>query len=115
MSDFYDDIKAEMLATVYNSSNDASELIEWWPQGVEGNKRQIYAVIDRPASALSGNVKAPVAMISVLNDSTNGVSSTEIDVGADKWKFSDRYGKTATAHQAKSIDTHDEAEIMLVF
>jgi hypothetical protein len=112
---FYDDIKAEMKDLVYNSDNDASELIEYWPAGVEANKRTIWAVLDRPNSTANGNVQAPVISMNVLNDSTDGVASTEIDTGTDLFKFSERYGNAAKTFNVKRIETHDEAELVLIF
>jgi len=112
---FYADIQAEMEDLIYTSGNDMSESVEWWPLGVEGNKRTIQAVILRPDSQLNGNVQSPTAIMHVLNDSTKGVSSDEIDVGADLWKFPDRVGTTATTHPAKTLSTHDAAELVLTF
>lgn len=112
---FYDDIKAELKDLIYTSDNDMSEQIEWWPLGVEGSKRTIWAVVQRPDSESNGNVEAPVAEIHVLNDATDGVASTEIDIGADLWKFADRTGTTAATHAAKRLDSHDTAELVIFF
>jgi len=112
---FFADIAAEMKDLIYNSDNDMSEQIEWHPLGVEGNKRTIWAVVIRPDSQQNGNVQAPALLIHCLNDSTDGVSSDEIDIGADLWKFPDRVGGTATTHPAKTLNSHDDAELVISF
>jgi hypothetical protein len=122
---FYDDIKAEMKELVYNEDADESELIEYWPAGAEANKREIWVVLDRPNSTQNGNVQAPMISMNALNDSREadasdpathwGVASTEIDTGTDLFKFSERYGDTPKTFTTKRIETHDKAELVLIF
>jgi hypothetical protein len=112
---FYAEIQANMRAEIYNADNDMSELIEYWPKGVEANKREIYAVIERQPSTQNGSTPRPAYRVHVLNSSTYGVSSDELDTGKDLFKFAERKGKTATERNVKRIDDNDEAEILLVF
>ncbi len=112
---FYADIQTAMLAEIYNADNDMAEEIEYWPQGVEANKRLIYVVIERQASTQNGNVPRPAYRMHVLNSSTYGVSTSELDTGKDLFKFAERKGKTATTRNIKRIEDSDEAEILLVF
>lgn len=104
-----------MKDEIYNADNDMSELIEYWPQGVEANKREIYAVIERLVSVQNGNVARTSFRVHLLNSSTDGVSTSEFDSGKDLFKFAERKGKTATERNAKRIEDNDEAEILLVF
>lgn len=112
---FYAEIQAEMRAEIYNSTNDMSELIEYWPQGVEGNKREIYAVIERPTASLNGSTPRTSFLVHILNNTTYGVSTSELDMGKDLFKFSERKGKTASERNAKRLEDNDEAEILLIF
>ena len=112
---FYADIQAEMEADIYNEDNDMSELIEYWPLGVEGNKREIYAVLERPSASINGSVPRPFFRMHILNKSTNGVTTAELNKGKDQFKFAELKGKAPAPRNPKRKETSDEAEIILIF
>jgi hypothetical protein len=74
----------------------SGETITYKPRG--GNRRSIKAIVDREGSqALDGvpHGNSPISHITVANNSTIGISSSEIDYGGDKVTISHRAGQTS--------------------
>ena len=65
----------------------------------KGALRSISAIVDRePAGVLdaSGNAVFPKVTVRVYNSTTSGISSAELDVGADEMVLPIRVGDSAT-------------------
>ena len=84
------------------------ETIVYKPRG--GGSRSIEAVVTRAGAeglggAPAGN--APLSNILVKNDSTEGISSSEIDTGGDKVTIAHRIGDTAQDRRITNIIGQD--------
>ena len=68
-----------------------------------GDDRTIdYAIVERDGPGLIGEYGTPVyqAVIRVKNDSTTGISATEIDTGGDELSFPLRRGETPVTRKS---------------
>ena len=95
--DYLDDSASEFL-TAFGVN------IKYLPKG--GGERQILAIVDigQPNDldgAPHGN--APLLTISVANDSTTGISSSEVDTGGDKVELALRLGDTVQQRRITEI------------
>ena len=79
-------------------------------------ERTITAIVERGAP---GQVEGPsygvanTFKVIVINDSTTGISSDEVDCGRDVIKLAHRLGKTATERTIISIAGHDPGLLTL--
>lgn len=89
------------------------EQVVYRPHG--GSTRAIDAIVDRdpPDSAGQVGASAPLVQVTVVNDATYGIASSEIDTGRDKIEVSDRHGKTATSRPIGRIVEHDAGVLVL--
>jgi hypothetical protein len=88
------------------------EAVTYLPSG--GGSREIIAVVDRePPEELTGGGHAPKVIISVANDSDDGISSSEINKSKDKVELSVRIGETAQQRLITSIISQDAGMMML--
>lgn len=77
--------------------NQFGESITYWPFGRAS--RTITAIVNRdPPSVFdaSGNAVFPTATIQMLNSATKGISSHEVDVGADEIEMFVKIGDTVS-------------------
>ncbi len=84
------------------------EAVTYYPKG--GSSRDIVAVVDRnPVAGINGVPHGNTAklIVRVKNDSDDGISSSEIEIGGDKINLSVRIGKTATKKRITAIQWHD--------
>jgi len=84
------------------------EPIKYLPSG--GGSRDITAIVDRePPAELAGITGAQTAMmfIEVANDSEDGISSSEINLGGDMVEISVRIGETAVQKRITGIVSQD--------
>lgn len=87
---------------VFTSTDDFAELVTYYPKRYAGEAeraaREIKAVVMREQMTVvseDGDTVSPVFQIHVANDATDGISSTELDLGGDQIEFPVRDGKTA--------------------
>jgi len=90
------------------------ELITYLPAG--GGSREIKAIIDYEGiDGLGGapHGKSYTIEISVVNNSTTGISSSELDTGGDKVTIPKRIGETAANRRITKIIEQDEGILTL--
>lgn len=100
------ELKANLAEAAFDSADSMtpSEEVTYNPNG--GTSRAIQAIVERPDAEIHGNARTPVAIITVLNDATDGIASTEIDVGSDTITMAPRFGNTAEAQPIIRIIEH---------
>jgi len=85
-----------------------SETITYRPDGLPAGDREIEAVLDRnPVSTVPDTPGAvrPSIIAYVLNDSTDGISASELDCGQDVILIAKRPGGVASAmHIGRAIE-----------
>lgn len=110
-------LQAELQANIEEAAFDAtdsmtpSESVTYNPFG--GTSRGIQAIVERPDAEIHGNARTPVAIITVLNDATDGIASSEINVGKDTITVAPRFGKTADARPIIRIVEHNAVIVKL--
>lgn len=90
------------------------EDIKYLPAG--GGQREIVAIVDRGQPApLDGapHGHSPLLTISVANDSTTGISSSEIDTGGDKVELAVRIGETVQQRRITKVLSQDAGMMKL--
>lgn len=120
---------AKLATLIDDTSNDFDELLEdtvsqfldefaedikYLPAG--GGQREIRAIIDRePPTDLDGapHGQAPRCTITVANNSTTGISSSEIDTGGDKVELAMRMGETVQQRRITKIASQDAGMMTL--
>jgi len=97
------ELQENIAAAAFNADDamTASEAVIYNPSG--GTPRPIQAMVFRPEAEIHGNARAPDAIVTVLNNATTGISSTEINVGKDTITVAPRYGKTAEARRMRLV------------
>lgn len=77
--------------------------------------RSIDVIISRDGyeTAPDTATETPVFEVQVVNDSTLGISSSELNVGGDKLTFAERVGMTATERTITRLVGHDEGMLIL--
>ena len=73
------------------------ESVTYWPFGRAS--RTIQAIIDRSPPSIfdaAGNAVLPTAVIQVYNSATSGISSKELDSGADEIEMVLKLGETVS-------------------
>ena len=102
-------------ATVFCNVSDFAEAIVYQPR--VGSQRSINAVVAREQiTALTedgGQVVLPVWQIHVANDVLLGVSSTELNLGGDKFSFPPRDGQTAVSKTITQLLIQDHGMLVL--
>ena len=82
------------------------ESIVYKPAG--GGEREIVAIVDRNPNINNAPHGISLAMsITIANNSTTGISSSEVDTGGDKVTLAVREGETAQDRLIKSITSQD--------
>jgi hypothetical protein len=91
-----------------------AETVTYYPTG--GEARTISAIVDREeAASLPGSTHgtAPGAEISVLNNATTGISTSELNKTLDKISYPVRIGETAQARKIVAIVSQDAGMLTL--
>lgn len=106
--------------TVFLRSDDFAETVTYYPHvgfGETETSREIKAIVIRnqieTSSADGGDVVIPVFEVYVKNDSTLGISSSELDTGGDKILIATRIGGTAKKRSIVYLVDQDEGMIQL--
>lgn len=85
----------ELTEGIDEALEESGELVTYKPGGT--GARQIMAIVDRyppRRQNKSGQWYTPMALIVVKNSSTEGISTTELDVGLDKISYPIRIGQS---------------------
>lgn len=80
------------------------ETVVYVPSG--GTERSISAIVRRVAIALAGPSNAyaaPAIVITVANDATLGISSSELNLGLDNVKVAQRPGQTQQSRPISKV------------
>lgn len=108
-------------ASVFINTDEFAESVTYKPRLKSGDTRAstraINAVVIREQAATvdeDGNETiAPIFEVHVANDSTIGISSTELDLGGDEISFPVRDGQTATDRAINALMFIDNGMIVL--
>jgi len=103
------DVTSEILAAM-------GESIVYLPAGGVGGRRPILAIVDREGQAGLPGVSrgnSPKTTITVANDSTTGISSSEIDTANDKAELALREGDPVYPHIITKIISEDAGMLTL--
>jgi len=76
-----------------------TESVVYRPSGADA--RTISALVDRPGADELGHGQAAAPELRVLNDATDGIDATELDLGADSIDVAERVGGAAAARRFK--------------
>lgn len=105
-----DDIAADAATFV----NEFSESVVYRPFG--GTARTISALVNRfPPNQLPGVPEAslPSVVLTVRNNATTGISSTELDTGGDRLDVAIRYGETASTREIARLLKSDAGLVVI--
>jgi hypothetical protein len=101
----------------------AGHIVGTWGEAVTykpsvGATRSISAVIDRPGvrkSDIPGAYAAngPEILVRVINDSTTGITASEVNTGKDLISLAVRLGQTAQDRLITKVVSHDEGLVVL--
>lgn len=78
-----------------------------------GGGRSINAIVERDIDVIgeSGEVIGQMIVVRVLNNSTTGISSTEIDTGADQISVALRVGESAVRKQIVKVQSTENGMV----
>ncbi len=114
------DMIADDATAVFLADGEFSETVTYYPHRFYGatqrQPRTIKAVVSREQVANFAEdvvTVLPMFEVHVANDSTNGISSDEIDTGGDQIEFPARDGKTAKRFSILRITTQDHGMLVL--
>ena len=114
------DLMESDAASVFCSTDDFAESITYVPKlfadGDARPNRTIKAVVIRQQlQVISEDVEtvAPVFEVHVVNSSTLGISSDELDLGGDALTFPPRVGEAAATRTITQLLDHDDGMLVL--
>lgn len=107
-------------AKIFLRSDDFAETVTYYPHtgfGETPTSREIQAVVIRNQIVASapdgGDVIVASFEVHVLNDSVNGISSSEIDTGGDQIGIASRIGGTVKKRAILLLEDHDEGMLQI--
>jgi hypothetical protein len=118
MPNLHDQIETD--AALFVSTSDFGESVTYYPHRYFGSAarepRTINALVEREQIAIiTDDVEtvAPMFRVHVINNSTTGISSSELDLGRDQIAFPKRDGKTAERFTILQLTTQDHGMLVL--
>jgi hypothetical protein len=103
--------------SVFLNSDHFAEEVTYYPQryGVAATPRIIKAVVTRNqvATMNADEQIVPEFEVRVANDSTTGISSSELNTGGDMIKFAARIGETETKRSVQLLVEQDQGMLVL--
>jgi hypothetical protein len=106
--------------TVFLRSDDFAETVTYYPHvgfGQAESSRVIKAVVIREqvtaSSADGGDVVVPIFEVYVANDSSTGISSSEVNTGGDWIEISTRIGGSTKKRSIIYLTNHDDGMLVL--
>jgi hypothetical protein len=101
--------------TVFCNTDDFAESVTYYPRS--GSSRSINAIVSREQIATfsedGGQLNLPSFQVHVANDSTNGISSSELDLGGDEIAIPPRDGKSAARKAIMQLLIQDHGMMVL--
>lgn len=108
-------------STVFCAVDDFAEAVTYYPHRYYGAvarvDRTINAVVIREPTSILGEDGDTVAKeweVHVVNSTTLGISSDELDIGGDQLGFAPRLGETAERRSIVRVVGHDEGMVVIV-
>jgi hypothetical protein len=105
---------------VFLSTDDFAETVTYYPHtyynATSRSERSISAVVIRESITVlgeDGDTVLPVYEVHVENDSTDGISSDELDIGGDQIGLPPRDGKAAERKTITRLMTQDHGMLVL--
>lgn len=104
---------------VFLNSDHFAETVTYYPHRFPpsaGTSRSIKAVVVRnQVSTFNPDEQiVPEFEVRVANNSTTGISSSELNTGGDQIGLSVRIGETATRRSVQTLVEHDEGMLVLL-
>lgn len=107
--------------TVFCNPDDFAESVTYYPHQYYGESarpdRTINAVVIRESITVfgedGGETVLPIWQVHVVNDSTNGITSDELDLGGDKIGFPPRDNEAAESKSVTRLISHDPGLLVL--
>jgi len=109
----HDMIQAD-ASTVFCNVNDFAETATYYAS--HGSAREINVVIERDPLAVfgpDGDDILPSFAVKVVNSTTLGISSEELNCGGDSLEFASRVGKPVLQRSIMRVIEHDEGMLVL--
>ena len=107
---------ASDASTIFLQTDDFAESVSYYPRG-SSTGRSIRAVVVRDSiQEMTQNdslVDLPMFEVHVANDSSIGISGTELNTGGDMIEFPTRDGMVATKHTILRLITQDHGMLVL--
>ena len=112
------DVILSDASSVFTSTDDFAEVVTYYARQQFGeavpSARPINAVVLREQiTSLDGDNVSPVWQIHVANDSTLGISSSELDLGGDQIELPPRDGKAAIRRTITQLLIQDHGMLVL--
>ena len=107
-------------ATVFLNSDHFAETVTYYPHRINklapATPRSIKAVVTRNQVATFNPDEqiVPEFEVRVANDSTTGISSSELNTGGDKIKLAVRIGEEETKRSVQYMTEHDNGMLVLI-
>lgn len=105
-------------ANVFLQSGHFAETVTYYPQryGLTQSPRSIQAVVVRnQVSSFNPDEQiVPEFEVRVANDSTTGISSTELNTGGDRIKLAVKVGGEQTLRSIQTLIEQDEGMLVLL-
>lgn len=103
-------------ATVFCNTSDFAEAVTYWARGASTG-RSINAVVAREQivgfDADNNQINLAAWQVHVANDSTDGISGTELNLGGDQIAFPPRDGQTAVRKSITQVLIQDHGMLVL--
>lgn len=104
---------------VFLNSDHFAETVTYYPHRYRNairDPRQIKAVVIRnQVSSFNADEQIITEFeVRVANNSTTGISSSELDTGGDQIEFPARVGETPTKRSIQYLTEHDEGMLVLI-
>lgn len=115
------DMMADDAATVFLNTDEFAETVTYLPRqtGITTTRapRSISAVVFRESLSgvdeNGGEITSPVWIVHVANNASTGITGAELNLGGDRISFPPRDGETAQDRRIVSLQTQDEAMLVL--
>jgi hypothetical protein len=107
-------------ANVFLNSDHHAETVTYYPHRFHTDAvrepRSILAIVERRQVAVFNPDEQILTEfeVRVANDSTTGISSSELDTGGDKIELAARIGDTAEKRSIQYLVEHDEGMLVLI-